>query len=49
MLKFLSFRKFSSYYQSSATNRLIDSADHAAVQINIPHVDANGAIIPGEV
>ena len=27
---------------SSATNRLITPKDHAAVQINIGHVDANG-------
>jgi len=28
----------------SATNRLITAKDHAAVQINIGHVDANGTL-----
>jgi small subunit ribosomal protein S21e len=27
---------------SSATNRLITAKDHASVQINVGHVDANG-------
>jgi small subunit ribosomal protein S21e len=33
---------------SSATNRLITAKDHAAVQINIAHVDENGRYIPGQ-
>jgi len=32
----------------SYTNRLIPAKDHAAVQINIGHVDAMGVYIPGE-
>jgi len=32
----------------TATNRLIAAKDHAAVQINIAHVDENGVAIPGE-
>jgi len=33
----------------SYTNRLITAKDHAAVQINIGHVDLAGVYIPGEV
>ncbi|PKA57382.1 40S ribosomal protein S21 [Apostasia shenzhenica] len=31
----------------SATNRLITAKDHAAVQINIGHLDENGVYIDG--
>ena len=33
---------------SSATNRLISAKDHAAVQINVGHVDENGIYIKGD-
>jgi len=32
----------------SATNRLITANDHACVQVNIGHVNANGVLVPGE-
>lgn len=33
---------------SSYTNRLITAKDHASIQLNVVHVDANGVAIQGE-
>ena len=38
----LSFRSLRCPFCSSATNRIITAKDHASVQINIGHVNADG-------